>query len=259
MTSASRRFDGKRILVTGAASGIGKATAERLAAEGATLVLADLNAEGVRAHAESLARQQGVKAYPVAFNAADAASCRQLVDTAVDHLGGLHVVANIAGIMDWGPLDSFGEERWERMLRINLSSVFHICQRAMPHLVRSGGNIVNMASAAALVGIAYTTAYCAAKAGVVALTKSLAVEFAAQNVRVNAICPGGVRTPMNSGAASFPEGVDVSLLMRHASKLKGLDFCEPQDIAHAVAFLASDDARFASGTILSVDGAQTAG
>jgi NAD(P)-dependent dehydrogenase (short-subunit alcohol dehydrogenase family) len=259
MTTASRRFDGKRVLVTGAASGIGKATAARFAAEGAQLVLADLNADGVRELAKSLTQQHGVKAVAVPFNAAESASCRQLVDAAAEALGGLDIVANIAGIMDWGPLDSFGEERWDRMLRINLGSVFHICQRAMPHLVQSRGNIVNMASAAALLGIAYTTAYCAAKAGVVALTKSLAVEFASQGVRVNAICPGGVRTPMNAGAAAFPEGVDVSLLMRHASKLKGLDFCEPEDIAAAVLYLTSDDARFASGTILSVDGAQTAG
>jgi NAD(P)-dependent dehydrogenase (short-subunit alcohol dehydrogenase family) len=200
-----------------------------------------------------------VKVTAVLFNAAEAASCRSLVDAATEAMGGLDVLANIAGIMDWGPLDSFGEERWERMLRINLSSVFHLCQRAMPHLVQSRGNVVNMASAAALLGIAYTTAYCASKAGVVALTKSLAVEFAARGVRVNAICPGGVRTPMNAGAASFPEGVDVSLLMRHSSKLDGLDFCEPEDIAAAVLFLASGEARFASGTILSVDGAQTAG
>jgi NAD(P)-dependent dehydrogenase (short-subunit alcohol dehydrogenase family) len=259
MTASSRRFHGQRVLVTGAASGIGKATATRFAAEGAQLVLADLNADGVRALAESLSKEHGVKATPVPFNAAESASCRELVDAAVEAMGGLDVLANIAGIMDWGPLESFAEERWERMLRINLSSVFHLCQRAMPHLVQSRGNIVNIASAAALLGIAYTTAYCASKAGVVALTKSLAVEFAAQGVRVNAICPGGVRTPMNAGAASFPEGVDVSLLMRHASKLKDLDFCEPEDIAAAVLFLASSDARFASGTILSIDGAQTAG
>jgi NAD(P)-dependent dehydrogenase (short-subunit alcohol dehydrogenase family) len=259
MTVSSRRFDGRRVLVTGAASGIGKATATRFAAEGAQLVLGDFNAEGVRSLAATLSQQHGVKATAVPFNAAESASCRQLVDAAVESMAGLDVLANIAGIMDWGPLDSFSEDRWNRMLSINLGSVFHLCQRAMPHLVQSRGNIVNMASAAALLGIAYTTAYCAAKAGVVALTKSLAVEFASKNVRVNAICPGGVRTPMNAGAASFPDGVDVSLLMRHASKLKDLDFCEPEDIAAAVLFLASADARFASGTILSIDGAQTAG
>ena len=259
MTTNTRRFGGKSVLVTGAASGIGKATATRFAAEGADLVLADINADGAGALASTLREQHGVKATGRAFNAADAGSCRELVDSAVATLGKLDVVANIAGIMDWGPLDSFTEDRWDRMLNINLGSVFFISQRAMPHLVKSRGNIVNMSSAAGLVGIAYTTAYCAAKAGVVAITKSLAIEFASSNVRVNASCPGGVRTPMNAGAASFPEGVKVDLLTRNASKLKDIDFCEPEDIAAAVIFLASDEARFVSGTTLSVDGAQTAG
>ncbi len=259
MTMNTRRFAGKSVLVTGAASGIGKATATRFAAEGADLVLADINADGVRALASTLLEQHGVKATGRVFNAADAGSCRELVDFAVATLGKLDVVANIAGIMDWGPLDSFTEDRWDRMMRINLGSVFFISQQAMPHLVRSRGNIVNMSSAAGLVGIAYTAAYCAAKAGVVALTKSMAIEYASANVRVNAICPGGVRTPMNAGEASFPDGVNVDLLMRNASKLKDIDFCEPEDIAAAVLFLASDEARFVSGTTLSVDGAQTAG
>jgi meso-butanediol dehydrogenase/(S,S)-butanediol dehydrogenase/diacetyl reductase len=259
MTTNTRRFAGKSVLVTGAASGIGKATATRYAEEGADLVLADINADGARALASTLREQHGAKAAGRAFNAADAGSCRELVDSAVATLGKLDVVANIAGIMDWGPLDSFTEERWDRMMRINLGSVFFISQRAMPQLVKTRGNIVNMSSAAGLVGIAYTTAYCAAKAGVVAITKSLAIEFASSNVRVNAICPGGVRTPMNAGAASFPEGVNIELLMRNSSKLKDIDFCEPEDIAAAVLFLSSDEARFISGTTLSVDGAQTAG
>jgi meso-butanediol dehydrogenase/(S,S)-butanediol dehydrogenase/diacetyl reductase len=259
MTTNTRRFAGKSVLVTGAASGIGKATATRYAEEGADLVLADINADGARALASTLREQHGAKAAGRAFNAADAGSCLELVDSAVATLGKLDVVANIAGIMDWGPLDSFTEERWDRMMRINLGSVFFISQRAMPQLVKTRGNIVNMSSAAGLVGIAYTTAYCAAKAGVVAITKSLAIEFASSNVRVNAICPGGVRTPMNAGAASFPEGVNIELLMRNSSKLKDIDFCEPEDIAAAVLFLSSDEARFISGTTLSVDGAQTAG
>jgi meso-butanediol dehydrogenase/(S,S)-butanediol dehydrogenase/diacetyl reductase len=259
MTTNTRRFAGKSVLVTGAASGIGKATATRYAEEGADLVLADINADGARALASTLREQHGAKAAGRAFNAADAGSCRELVDSAVATLGKLDVVANIAGIMDWGPLDSFTEERWDRMMRINLGSVFFISQRAMPQLVKTRGNIVNMSSAAGLVGIAYTTAYCAAKAGVVAITKSLAIEFASSNVRVNAICPGGVHTPMNAGAASFPEGVNIELLMRNSSKLKDIDFCEPEDIAAAVLFLSSDEARFISGTTLSVDGAQTAG
>jgi NAD(P)-dependent dehydrogenase (short-subunit alcohol dehydrogenase family) len=260
MTSTpSGRMAGKAVLVTGAASGIGRATATRLAREGADLVLADLNAQGCLDLADQLVRRHGIKAEGLGFNAGEPAACRTLVDAAVSSLGRLDVLANIAGIMDWGPLDSITEERWDRMLAVNLSSVFFLSQRAMPYLAKTRGNIVNMSSAAGLVGIAYTASYCAAKAGVVALTKSMAIEFAEANVRVNAIAPGGVRTPMNHGAASFPDGVKVELLMRNASKLGAIDFCEPEDIASAVLFLASDEARFVSGTVLSVDGAQTAG
>ena len=247
------------MLITGAASGIGCATAQLFASEGANLVLGDINADGVRARAAELAREHRVNVAARTFDAGVAASCHELVDAAVATLGGIDIVVNVAGVMDWGPLSTFTAERWDRMMRINLGSVFFVSQRAMPHLVKTQGNIVNIASASALVGIAYTTAYCASKAGVVAVTKSLAVEFAGVGVRVNAICPGGVRTPMNSGATGFPEGVDAALLIRNASKLAGVEFGEPEDIANAIAFLAGDEARYASGTILSIDGAQTAG
>ncbi len=253
------RMAGKSVLVTGAASGIGKATATRMAREGAALVLADINADGCKSLASDLTASYAVRATGLGFDASSAASCRDVIDAAVAALGQLDVLANIAGIMDWGPLATITDERWDRMLRINLSSVFHLSQQAMPHLVKTRGNIVNMSSAAGIVGIAYTASYCAAKAGVIALTKSMAIEFASASVRVNAIAPGGVKTPMHSGTAGIPEGMNVDLLMRNASKLGSIDFCEPDDIASAVLYLASDEARFISGTVLSIDGAQTAG
>lgn len=244
------RLDGRAALITGAASGIGRATAERLAAEGARLLLADLDAAGL----EAVAGRLGGEAFP--FDAGDAQSCRDLVARAAAAAGRIDILCNIAGIMDWGPMADFGDERWERMLRINLSGVWHLSRAAMPHLVESKGCIVNMSSAAGLVGIPYTTAYCAAKAGVVALTKSLAIEFAAEGVRINAICPTGVKTAMH-GAVALPEGVDMALVMRNAPKLG--DLCEAEDIAAAVAFLASDDARKITGVALPVDAGQTAG
>lgn len=243
---------GRIALVTGAASGIGRATAILLAQKGARLILADLNPEGL----EAVRREIGGGAVALGFDAGEAASCRRLVEDAVAAAGGIDILCNIAGIMDWGPLDGFDEDRWDRMLRINLSGVFHLSRAAMPHLVARKGVIVNMSSAAALVGIPYTAAYCAAKAGVVALTKSLAIEFAAAGVRVNAICPTGVKTAMH-GSVALPEGVDMALVMRNAPKLG--DLCEPEDIAAAVAFLASDDARKITGIALPVDAGQTAG
>lgn len=247
------RYRDKVVIVTGAASGIGKATAQRMAAEGATLVLGDVNEDGARAMAADL----DTEAAPVAigFDAGDPASCRAFIAAAVEAAGRIDMLCNVAGIMDWGPLAQFDEERWERMMRVNLSSIFYLCQAAMPHLVETRGNIVNISSAAGLVGIAYTTAYCATKHGVIGLTKSLAIEFASAGVRVNAICPTGVKTPMSTGV--FPEGIDMSLLMRNASKMG--DLIEAEEVAGAIAYLGSNDARTVSGIALPVDGAQTAG
>lgn len=253
-----QRFRGKAAIVTGAASGIGKATAERLAAEGADLVLADLQAERVKALAASLAEAHGVRIVAQPYDAADAASCRAMVEDGVAALGRLDVLCNIAGVMDWGKFADFTAARWDRILRINLSSLFDICQQALPHLARTEGNIVNMASAAGLMGIAYTSAYCAAKAGVVALTKSLAMEYASANIRINAIAPGGVNTPLVASNQP-PKDVDMSLIMRLFPKLRGGALAEPSEIAAAVAYLASDEARFITGTILAIDGGQTAG
>ncbi len=243
---------GNIALVTGAASGIGRATATLLAARGARVVIADLNEEALGTVREAI----GGDCRAIAFDAGDAESCRRLVAETIAAAGRLDILCNIAGIMDWGPLDTFDDARWERMLRINLSGVFHMCRAAMPHLIETKGAIVNMSSAAGLVGIPYTTAYCAAKAGVNALTKSLAVEFAGAGVRVNAICPTGVKTAMH-GSVALPEGVDMALVMRNAPKLG--DLCEPEDIAEAVAFLASDAARKITGVALPVDAGQTAG
>lgn len=247
------RYENKVVVVTGAASGIGRATAERMAREGATLILGDLNEAGARAVAQGL----DTKTAPVVigFDAGDADSCRAFIAAAAQATGRIDMLCNIAGIMDWAPLDQFGDDRWERMMRVNLSSIFYLSQAAMPHLIQTKGNIVNISSAAGLVGIAYTTAYCATKHGVIGLTKSLAIEFASAGVRVNAICPTGVKTPMTTG--TFPEGVDMALLMRNASKMG--DLIEAEEVAGAIAYLGSNDARSVSGIAMPVDGAQTAG
>lgn len=244
-------LQGKRALVTGAASGIGRATAIRFAAEGALVTIADRNAEGL---AETAALMASAPAIEV-FDAADYASCRALVAAAAKD--GLDVLANIAGVLDWGDSLEFDEDRFDRVLRINLGSVWALCRAALPHLIESKGNVVNTASTAALQGIAYTCAYAASKHGIAAITKSLAVEFAGCGVRFNAICPGQVKTPMGLSAPP-PGDIDWSLVMRNAPKLPD-GACEPEDIAELFLYLASDRAAKVTGSLFTIDGGQLAG
>lgn len=246
-----RRFEGRKVLVTGAASGIGRATAIRFAAEGAQVTIGDINAAGL---AETAGMMEGTpRAQP--FDAMDFASCKALVDLAAAE--GLDVLCNVSGMLKWGPSQDFGMDDFERILKINTSSVFAMCQAAYPHLLKSKGCIINTASTAALQGIAYTIAYSASKHGVAAITKGLAVEWAAKGIRVNAICPGHVNTPMGNAAPPAGE-VDWALVMRNAPKLEN-GMCEPEHIAGLFAYLASDEACKISGSLFTMDGGQLAG
>ena len=244
-------FQGKKVLVTGAAGGIGRATAIRFAADGAHVTIGDINESGLRETAAMMAGSPRV--HP--FDASDFDSCRALVEAAAED--GLDVLCNVSGILKWGPSTEFSVEDFERIIRINTTSVFVLCQAALPYLVASKGNIVNTASTAALQGIAYTVAYSASKHGVAAITKGLAIEFASKGVRVNAICPGHVNTAMGNSAP--PAGdVDWALVMRNAPKLAD-GTCEPEDIADLFAFLASEKARKITGSLFTIDGGQLAG
>ncbi|WP_374281744.1 SDR family NAD(P)-dependent oxidoreductase [Novosphingobium sp.] len=246
-----QRFEGKQALVTGAASGIGRATAIRLAAEGAAVTIADINADGLAETAKLMAKAPRIQT----FDAMDFASCKALVDAAA--VDGLDVVCNVSGMLKWGPSQDFSLDDFERILKINTTSVFAMCQAAYPHLVKSKGCIVNTASTAALQGIAYTIAYSASKHGVAAITKGLAVEWASKGIRINAICPGHVNTPMGN-APPPPGDVDWALVMRNAPKLEN-GTCEPEHIAGLFAYLASDEACKITGSLFTMDGGQLAG
>ncbi|MEY4721528.1 MAG: hypothetical protein RIQ46_1253 [Pseudomonadota bacterium] len=242
---------GKKALVTGAASGIGRATAIRFAAEGALVTIADVNAAGLAETAALMASPPRIQA----FDAGSHESCRALVAAAA--VDGLDILCNISGILDWGSTASFPVEKFERILAINTTSVFVLCQAALPYLIESKGCIVNTASTAGVQGIAYNVAYSASKHAVVGITKSLAVEVASHGVRVNGICPGAVATPMTATMPTDPD-IDWPLIMRNAPKLPD-GTCQPEDIAELFLFLASDRARKVTGSLYTMDGGQMAG
>jgi len=249
------RFSGKAALVTGAASGIGLATARRLAAEGADVVLADINIEAATAKAAEIAGASGVRTFALGYNAALEENCVAMVADAIKALGKLDVVVNCAGIMHWSQAHEYDPAMFDKVLKVNLYSTFHVSRAALPQLLATGGNIVSISSAAAHTGVPYAAAYCASKSGVLGLTRSLAIEYADKGVRVNAICPGAVDTPLNA-TAPIPNWADmqkIALLSTRTGK-----FSSPDEIASAVAYLASDEACNVTGTALSVDGGQTA-
>lgn len=227
------RFEGKRVLVTGAASGIGAATAALFAREGAEVVAFDqTEAPGVHQ-----------------IDVTDSAAVADLVRTT----GPFDVVANIAGMVRLGHTVDVPLEVWQRHLDVNLTAPFVISQAALPGLLERKGNIVNVGSVAGLKGQAYSAAYCASKAGVVMLTKSMALELAKQGVRVNCVCPGQVSTPLVKGVAeTMPTDVDWKLVERlmNVAPISS----KPEEIAEAIAYLASDAARSVTGTAFSIDG-----
>lgn len=248
-----RRFEDRVALVTGAGSGIGRATALRLAAEGARVACADVRPEAARETAEAIGKADG-EARAFACDVSDEPQVRALVAAAVEHFGGLDVLCNVAGVLRFVHSHEETLAEWNRILAVNLTGTFLACREALPHLLARRGAIVNMSSTAALQAHAWTAAYSASKGGVLALTLELAIEYGRRGLRVNAVCAGAVKTPIHD-AFALPPGADASLLKR----IMPFDgFREPEDAASAIAFLASDDARHVNGTMLRVDGGMCA-
>jgi 3-oxoacyl-[acyl-carrier protein] reductase len=246
------RLAGRVAIVTGAASGIGRASAERFAAEGAAVVIADVQAEAGAAVAEGI-RGRGGQAAFVRTDVTDETDIAAMVRAAVERFGGLDILFNNAGIGAFMPFDRLDPAAWDRIMAVNLRAVYLGCRYAVPELRRRrGGAILNMSSQSGLQGQAMNEAYCAAKAGVILLTRSLARELASDGIRVNCVCPGGIDTPLLRG---FAAARDLDGL---AAKSPMGRFGRPEEVASAAVFLVSEDAAYISGVVLAVDGGATA-
>ena len=243
------KLKGRVALITGAASGIGRATAALFAAEGADLVLADVDAEGPGAEVMpgALARRADV---------GRASDVDALVAAAVDRFGRIDILCNIAGRSVFGDLLSTTEPAWDEIMSSNLKSVFLCSKAVLPGMIaRQAGVIVNMGSVWGLAAGSHAAAYCASKGGIIALTRSMAVDYAKHGIRVNVLCPGGVETPMiDRYAAALPTVSPAAArnFLKTGHPMGRL--ADPSEIARATLFLACDDSSFMTGSELVVDG-----
>jgi NAD(P)-dependent dehydrogenase (short-subunit alcohol dehydrogenase family) len=248
------RFDDKVALVTGAAMGIGGGIAEHFVKEGARVVIFDIDAERARKKAESLGGAG--RALAIQGDVAAEEDVQNAIARTLEEFGSLDVLVNNAGIHAPKPVADLTSSDWDRQLAVNLKGVFLLCKYAIPHLRKRPGSIVNISSTQAFISYADHAAYDASKAGVLGLTRALAVEHGPTGVRVNAICPGYIMTPMTERwLASLP---DPELTMKQARAAHPLGrIGTPDDIAEAALFLASDAASFVTGAFLVVDGGLT--
>jgi NAD(P)-dependent dehydrogenase (short-subunit alcohol dehydrogenase family) len=241
---------GKVALVTGASSGLGADTAKLFSREGATVFGIGRDSERL---AEVFADVDSGAYASVDVGSADA--CREAVGKCIRRFGGLDVLVNVAGRHQMRRTESMSDDDWAEDLAVNLNGPFFLCRAALPHLLERGGNIVNVSSIAGVEGQAYSAGYCSAKHGLVGLTRALAVEYTADRLRVNAVCPGGMLTPQIE-QFSAPDSPNYDLIMRTASP-RGM--MQPLDVAQVIAFLASDAAVAVHGAVYRVDNGKGAG
>jgi NAD(P)-dependent dehydrogenase (short-subunit alcohol dehydrogenase family) len=239
------RFAGKVALITGAGSGIGRAVTIRIVDEGGTVGAVDIDDTALKETADLAGERVNIDVADVG----DPDACARVVADCVSTFGRLDVLGNVAGIYRAAHTPDMTREDYRQVIRVNLDGPFYLSQAAIPHLLKSGGNIVNIASNSGIQGVPYSAAYSASKGGVVQLTRSLAVEFLKTPMRVNAIAPAGTNTNI-AATANFPPDMDPDLRGRMAG-LRGM--AEPDEVAGLFAYLASEEARSVTGAVYTID------
>ena len=242
--SPARRFDGRVVLVTGGASGIGLATINRCAEEGAAVVIADIDRARIDIAVNEATAHGAAGALPAICDVSDEKQVTASVDAAIAKFGHLDVIVNNAGLMVFKPIDQHTRDDWMRLLAVDLLGAFYFIREAF-RVMKSGGAIVNVASIHAVETTPLVCSYAAAKAALVSLTRSAALEGKPKGIRVNAILPGAIDTPMLWQNPNIKSGLE---------QIQQTDVGRPEDVASAIAFLASDDAKFVQGTGFRVDG-----
>jgi NAD(P)-dependent dehydrogenase (short-subunit alcohol dehydrogenase family) len=261
MTAKASRLAGKIALITGGASGIGRATAGLFAREGATVVITGRRVELGQAVVAQI-RAEGGQATYIAADHTRAEDCRRVIETIMADFGRLDILFNNAGIVTQGTAESTSAELWQRTFDINVTAVWRMCQLVLPHMrAQGGGVIINNASDWGLVAGKNAVAYCASKGAVVQMTKAMALDHARENIRINAICPGDtfVERWVETGYFASPETEAVAAGLRQMGDILPMGRVgQTEEIAAAVLFLASDESSFMTGAALVVDGGNTA-
>ena len=244
-----QRFEDQVVLVTGAGGGIGRASAQRIAAEGGAVYCVDLNSEAVQSTVDLIVAAGGEASGRVCDIGSEE-DVRACVAACVARYGSLNALVNMAGVLRFDDTEQLQLAQWQKVIDVNLTGTMLLCREALPHLVASKGAIVNAASTAALAGLPCGVAYSASKGGVLAMTRSIAIEYAKRGVRANCVCPGEIKTGMTDGVA-FPETMDFELISRVVSPTGARG---PEVVASVIAMLASQDGIHITGEDIRVDG-----